>query len=394
LIPIIVSQYTGPGSIGLIVAALYVGQLVSPMLGNLADKYNLYKTFYISGYVMLGLGLLGFVYAHNFANPVLYWFIFAFLQGAGAGTSNTISYSFVVEFHPKEEWDGRLGWLQTFYGAGQSMGLILASMIGHIPATGMLISAGLMIPGLILGRIALPDTGKKPHRGPGFKAKAHNVPAGGPGRSPASLLRHYEHMVPSKIKGMLSELKGKFGIFIVSWFLLMFGTWLIYNFYPLLMKSAFSINSNISSMYYAIAAVIGVFFYAPSGTLSQKFGSRKIVFIGILMTLVSIGAISILTFFASDVQSVLVPVFYIILPVAWSPLIVAGTAMAGDVSPLPQGATMGLFNATTALASVTAAVAGGFVARLLDYEALFYVGAVIVIISFFLYLPLLKKEKK
>src|SRR6056297_3281910 len=61
LIPLIVAQATGPGNIGLIIAALYLGQLVSPTFGKLADKYNRYKTFYIAGYIMLGLGLVGFV---------------------------------------------------------------------------------------------------------------------------------------------------------------------------------------------------------------------------------------------------------------------------------------------------------------------------------------------
>src|SRR6056297_2382977 len=388
LIPLIVAQATGPGNIGLIIAALYLGQLVSPTFGKLADKYSRYKTFYIAGYVMLGLGLIGFVTTQS----IILWILFAFLQGAGAGTSNTISYSFVVEFHPKKEWDGRLGWLQTFYGTGQAMGLIMASVLGKLPVVGMLICAGLMVPGIILGRMGLPDTSKDKNRAPHFKPETHAVPIKGPARTPFSLIRHYEHLFSSKEKQDKVILKSSFGHYIITWFLVMFGTWLIYNFYHLLMREVFHFDATISSMYYAIAAVIGIFFYAPAGSWAAKYGSRKIVFIGLIMTLVALSGVTALIYVSQTLQTILVPIFFIIMPIAWSPLIVAGTALASELTPVSQGTAMGVYNATTALASVTAAVVGGFVAEKFTYTGVCLLASVMVIISVVSFLPLLKKK--
>ena len=51
---------------------------------------------------------------------------------------------FIVEYKPKQEWDARVGWLQTFYGIGQAAGLGLAAYLQARPELGLMVSAGLM----------------------------------------------------------------------------------------------------------------------------------------------------------------------------------------------------------------------------------------------------------
>lgn len=122
LLPLLVES-AGLENVGLVVAALYIGQVLSPVLGNLADRTWRYNLLYLAGYALLAAGCSGFA----LSNMTLLWAIFAFVMGTGVGASNTVSYSYIVEFHPRKEWDERLGWLQTFYGTGQSMGLMVAA---------------------------------------------------------------------------------------------------------------------------------------------------------------------------------------------------------------------------------------------------------------------------
>lgn len=387
LLPIIVAKFQGPANVGLVVALFYVGQVISPVFGNLADKTKRYGLFFLGSFAILAIGLLGFVLSRTTS----LWCIFAFLQGAGAGIANTVSYSFIVEFKPESEWDGRLGWLQTFYGTGQAIGLMLAAAIQSHASFSLYFCAALMLPGIILGRIGLPKAKKESSTR--SEAKEHDVPAMSHARTPATLLRHYEHLGLKEINGLKSEWLSFFGLFVASWFFLMLGTWMIYNLYPLLMKQAYDIPAGLSSLYYGVAATIGVFFYAPSGSWAGRFGSAKIVLVGVLMTLFSILGMALLLFAGATIQKWLVPPVFIVLPVAWSPMIVAGTALAGKLAKGSQGTAMGLFNATTAVGSVVAALLAGSVAQWLDYGATCWVAAGVTVVGMLLFLPITVKKQ-
>ena len=82
LLPLIVES-AGPENVGMVVAALYVGQIISPVLGGLADRTRRYGFFYLSGYVLLAAGFSGFA----LSDMTVLWVICAFVMGAGAGAS-------------------------------------------------------------------------------------------------------------------------------------------------------------------------------------------------------------------------------------------------------------------------------------------------------------------
>ncbi|MFN2342930.1 MAG: MFS transporter [Desulfonatronovibrio sp.] len=387
LLPIIVAQGQGPGYVGLVVAMFYVGQVISPLIGKLADRTRQFGLIFLGSFALLALGLIGFVLTTN----IFLWCIFAFIQGAGAGAGNTTAYSYIVEFRPESEWDARLGWLQTFYGTGQAAGLLIAAAIQSQASLGLWACALLMIPGVLLARIGLPRISRQESNR--TTTATHNVPAMTHARTPASILRHYEHLSWKKLKGLSAQWWSFFGLFMLSWFLLMLGTWMIYNLYPLLMKNAFNIPAGLSSLYYGIAATIGIFFYAPCGSWAVKYGSSKVVLMGIIATLISISGMAVLLLFGQNIQAWLVPPVFILLPVAWSPMIVAGTALTGKLCSGSQGSAMGLFNAATAVASVSAALIAGGLAQKLGYGAICWTAASVVGIGLLLFMPVLRHSQ-
>ncbi|MFP4396655.1 MAG: MFS transporter [Desulfonatronovibrio sp.] len=385
LLPVIVAQSRGPAYVGLVVAMFYVGQVISPLIGKLADVTRRFALIFLGSFVLLALGLAGFVFTTN----ILLWCVFAFMQGAGAGAGNTTAYSFIVEFSTESEWDARLGWLQTFYGTGQAAGLLIAAVVQSWPGPGIWLCVFLMVPGIFLARKGLPERSGQKQAERSLPA-THDVPAMSHARSPMSVLRHYEHMSWQRLKALGAQWWSFFGLFMLSWFLLMLGTWMIYNLYPLLMSNAYGVSAGLSSLYYGIAAMIGIFFYAPSGSWAVKFGSAKIVLLGIIATFGSICGMAMLLLAGSGVQSWLVPPVFILLPVAWSPMIVAGTALTAKLCSGSQGSAMGLFNAATALASVTAALLAGIIAQKFGYGGICWAGSVVVGLGMILFFPVLK----
>lgn len=382
LLPLIVAQAGGAGRAGLVVAAFYLGELLAPLWGGLTEKTRQYKLIYLSGFIMLALGMGLF----TFAPSLIWWIILAFIQGSGAAASNTVAGMYIVEYKPKEEWDRRIGWLQTFYGTGQTLGLGLAALLQAKADWGMLFCGILMLPALWIGAKGLPPNkgGQKPDR-VHFDHRKHK-----PARHGLSLLHHYHRPTLSAVKHLFREGRSRFGLFILCWFVVMFGTWMIYNLYPLIMNHVYHINAGLSSLYYAVGAGVGIGFYAWSGVLGQKIGDAWILTIGNIMTVVSIGGLALWAYLDTGHNALLVPLTFLLQPIAWSPLIVAATALTGGLATIPEGEAMGIFNATTALASVLSALAAGFLADHFGYALVVLLAAIICAGGLAIGLPILQ----
>ncbi|MEJ2695377.1 MAG: MFS transporter [Candidatus Sulfobium sp.] len=385
LMPIVVNAAGNAARVGTVVAFFYLGQLLSPLVGAFTDRTGLHRLVYLAGYVLLGAGL-GFF---PFTGSVWFWMALAFLQGVGSGASNTVAAMFVVEYHPKPEWDPRIGWLQTFYGIGQCLGLVLVSYLQARPEVGLVISGLLMVAGMALGARGLPAP--QAHRKPGqveFERRSHRPP-----RSVYSMLNVYERTILDIFHREFREWFSPFGLYIAGWFFVMLATWLIGVLFPLLMKETFAISYRSSSLYYAAGAAIGIFAYEPSGALGEKIGDGWIVGIGTVMTVISLAGLSLLAYVRTGFNSWLIPVIYILIPIAWSPLIVGGTAWTAQLATFEEGEALGYFNAATAVSSVIAAFAAGDIAHRFSYGMVLVVAAISSFAGLLLFIPLLAKKK-
>ena len=386
LMPILVNDAGDAAKAGTVIGSFYIGQMLAPLMGVLTDRTGRHRTFYLAGYLLLAIGLGLF----PFTSLVWFWMVLAFIQGVGSGTSNTVAAMFIVEYKPKAEWDARVGWLQTFYGIGQAAGLGLAAALQARPEIGLMISAGLMVPGVVLGARRLPPPHEYYRRVTAkFSRSLHRPP-----RTVYSMLHRYEGTIVNSLKRLFQEWHSMFGIYIAGWFLIMLATWLIGALYPLLMKSAFNLSYSMSSMYYALGAVIGIFAYTPSGTMGKRIGEGRVVIIGTIMTLVSISVLAVLAHTNSGVNHWLVPVIYILIPVAWSPLIVGGTAWAAQLATFEEGEALGLFNATAAIAAVIAAFAAGQIAHKLGYGMILIIASGTSLLSLTCFIPLSFRAKR
>jgi MFS family permease len=384
--PIVVNNAGDAAKAGTVIAFFYIGQMLAPLMGVITDRTGQHRLFYLSGYVLLAVGLALF----PFTQLLWFWMGLAFLQGVGSGTSNTVAAMFIVEYNPKSEWDARIGWLQTFYGVGQAAGLGLASILQARPEIGLLVSAGLMAPAILLGARGLPPSHahQKPEKTE-FSRHLHRPP-----RTVYSVLHRYEGAVWKSLRRLCQEWRSSFGVYIAGWFFVMLATWLIGALFPLLMKGAFNISYSRSALYYAFGAVIGIFAYTPSGTLGKRIGDGWVVIIGTIMTVISLAALSALAYLHSGLNQWLVPVMYVLIPIAWSPLIVGGTAWAAQLATFEEGEALGSYNATTAVAAVVAAFGAGLLAHNFGYGMILVVATVASLLAVACFIPLLSSAKR
>ncbi|MCK4722592.1 MAG: hypothetical protein KAT75_04780, partial [Dehalococcoidia bacterium] len=126
----------------------------------------------------------------------------------------------------------------------------------------------------------------------------------------------------------------------------------------------------------------------------KKIGDGWVVIIGTIMTVVSVAGMAILAYVHTGFNQWLVPVVYILIPIAWSPLIVGGTAWAAQLATFEEGEALGSFNGMTAVAAVIAAFAAGLVAHHFGYGMILVVATVASVLALLCFTPLLPSAKR
>jgi len=377
LLPLLVNQAGSAAQVGLVMGMVSLGGLAAPVWGHLADRYRLHRWLLTGGLFLTTVGLAAFLFA---GQPIL-WLILALIQSIGAAGAATVANLFVVEVHPKEEWDERIGWLQTFYGGGQVVGLMVAGIFSQeYLRLGLWIAAGLTV---LAGLLAWLTTHTPPPPAEGKPVLLHPPHSGEWAISSPSRLFHH---ISLKSLGRLGvSLRSTFGVFLTGWVLTFGGAAVVFSFYPVMMQKVFGLAPSISSAAFALAAGLGLALYTPAGHWSERWGAPRVLRSGLALRLLAFAGLFGLQFLHSSVAGWLAAVAFILVVLAWSLLSVSGTLLVAQLSPAGEGEGLGVFNAASALAGMIGAALGGWVAGVWGYPAalLLSVGSTILGLALF-----------
>jgi DHA1 family tetracycline resistance protein-like MFS transporter len=363
LIPLIVSRSGNAGLVGLVVAAVSLGGLSAPLWGSLADRHRLHRLLLAGGMLIASVGLAAFALT---TNPVV-WCLLALVQGLGSASAATVANLFVVEAHPKSEWDQRIGWLQTTYGIGQVAGLLLVGYLTKTDLrTGFWLAAGLCAVGASVGWF----TTKTPLAQPGLNpvllhpVKHSELTISSPQRS-----FHSPNM--KGLKHLGQTLHSPFGVFLLVWLLAFAGPAAVFSQYPVLMQKLFGTPPSTASFAFAIVAAVGLSLYTPAGNWSKKQGPILILRGAQVMRWLAFSGMLWLAFTRTSASAGwLALLLFGFVVLAWSLMSVSGTALAAQLSPVGEGQGLGIFNAMTAIAAILGAVLGGWTAQIWGYQSI------------------------
>jgi MFS transporter, DHA1 family, tetracycline resistance protein len=369
LLPLLVGRTSGAADIGFVMAAFSLGGLMAPVWGGLADRYRLHRWLLIGGLLGTAAGAAVFPFAPMLSGRI----VLALLSSIGLAAASTVANLFIVEVHPESEWDSRIGWLQTFYGGGQVVGLVLAGMIGQAAAEkGFWLAGGIAFVAVLP---ALLGTGKQTavllSPRPVLAHPAHQTewPVG----SPQHL---YHHLNLRALRKLFAALKSSFSLFLIAWLCSFGGCAAFFSFYPVLMQAEYNVSPGRSSAAYALAAALGLILYAPAGAWSLRRGPLPVLRAALVLRITAFLALAILAVLSFLGRGWLAMLFVLFVVLAWSLLSVSSTALVAFLSPGNEGEGMGLFNAVTALSGVIGAVIGGWAANLWSYFAIPIIGIV------------------
>jgi len=369
-------------------AAFSLGGLTAPFWGVLADRFRLHR-WLLCGGLLLGCG--GLVLFSLTSQPGL-WIVLAVLVGLGVAGAATVANLFVVEVHPKSEWDERIGWLQTFYGVGQVVGLVLAGILSQVDLRiGLLVGAGLTGFAALLGWLTT-------HTPPSALAETPVLlhPARHSEGVSISPQRLFHHLNSTSIRNLASAVRSPFGVFLLMWLLAIGGSAAFFSQYPVLMQNVYGISPDVSSLAFAVVAGIGLVLYSPAGNWSDHFGAGKVMRAAQGIRLLAYLGLMGLVFVQSGFKDVLALIGFGFVVCAWSLISVSGTSLAASLSPVGEGEGLGIYNATNALAGVLGAILGGWVAGTwgISFIPIVAVAGLILGVAISFFLPGLKINKR
>lgn len=373
LLPLMIVALTHHLSwVAYVMGGFNLGLLTSPLWGTLADRKQLHRPIFFGGFLVLSLALA----VMPFLPGIFTWSGLSLLAGAGTSAVATMASLFIVEFDPQNEWEPRLGWLQTFNGGGQVGGLLLAGIFASNFKAGLICAALAAIPAIWLGAKGLPTAAK--HYGWAAEIGDHMrrdldwrflANFGRPELLGGGLLRFSHHLSLRGAHRLGDVMHTRFGRFLLSWFAVAFGIAAFFAYFPVAMQKAYSVAPALTSSVYAMTAAIALVLYSVGGQLSGRFGAGRVYRWSLMLRFLGFGLL-LLVFFLPIPKTLTALAGFVLIIIAWPLQSISGTTLTARLTPVSQGAAMGLFNASGAVATVVGTFLGGPLVQFIGYPSL------------------------
>ena len=384
LLPLMIEGVSGHlSTVAYVMGSYDIGLLSAPLWGLAAEKQHLYRSLFIGGFFLSAIAVATFPETHTLVE----WLVAALLLGAGTSGSATIASLFIVNFAPREEWEPRIGMLQTFNGSGQVVGLLLASMFSHgIYNVGLWLAAAILVPALPLGLLGLPVTSsiavkghvpQHPYRRLDIRALSVfprvNLPSG--------FGYHLHGSVLQGIRRLPDTFGTPFARFLLSWFFLGLGVTGFFTYFPLFLAHSYGLAGYLSSLIYALSAALGIGLFIFASKWSANYGASIVYQIGLWLRFGGFIILLITLFLPLGWKSTISSIGFAIIVLSWPILSVSGTGLAAYLTPFSEGAAMGLFNASLALATVIGAFLSGPLIAIFGYKVIVVMALFLIIVA-------------
>ncbi len=352
-----------PGLASLAGALLNLGLAVgAPVAGWLSARIS--RVGALAG-SLLGAGLA--FLAFSLPQPVI--FLSATLAvGLCASVGLTLATLFVIGWYPKARWDAQIGWLQTWMGAGQVLGLLAASVVTgrrELAALG----AGLLLMAAAWAARLPPPAATGATLGPGHAARR-------PPRTEVVGVMTLHHLAAFHPREWPILRQRAMLVFLVPWSLVQLGTAPLFALYPLLLRARFDLPTSVAAGLFALAALVGAVLYVPAGALTKRYGAPRVLVASYAARALALALVAAAILLRA---APLVAGGFVLVVATWSFLAVAGNARLADLAPPNSvGAEFGAAAAVATLAKVVGNLLAGALVAGLGYGAIVGAGAALL----------------
>jgi MFS family permease len=346
---------------GLTFAAFSLSGIVAPVFGAWADRTGRHRDLLIGGTFAAGAFLLLFDAVQMPLSLLL-----AAGAGLGAAAATTAGNVIAIQGAPEDEWDMRVATLQRFVSGGQVLGLIVAGILARRhPGDGFIVAGGAM---LAAGMLSL---------APSRRWARSSAAAQQPGR----------RLDRQKLIAYLSVINRPMRQFLLIWLIAYSAMNGFAALFPVAMTRQFGMDPILPSAAYALGVGFSLMIYPLAGGMTHRRGGMRIYLTGLLARVAVLGPLAALGWLQIGPAALLALAGFALIQFVW-PLIAVGTnSLSVRYAPTARAESVGLFNATTSLASATGSAAAGAIYAANGFGALAAsafgaVGAAIMLTAF------------
>ncbi len=166
------------------------------------------------------------------------------------------------------------------------------------------------------------------------------------------LLNHSHHLQGEALRRFLKSMDWEFTRFLLAWAAISFGTAPFFAYYPLIMDRTFGIAPATIAVVYAFAAAVGVAVFVAAGRAAQQFGARSVFLLGLALRASGFGMLAGVALVAPWGTPTGAILAFMLVVLAWPLLSVSATGLAASLTPVGEGAAMGLLASSSAIATV------------------------------------------
>ncbi len=355
--PMILSQGGTPADAGMIVGLLPFVALLSPVFGNIADRFRLHREMVLAGLVALVLASI----TMSFAEQELTYVVGALLFGTGGGLIVVANLGMLAGSGLDEDvMAKRMGLLQMSLPFGQftALGISAALLaLGIEVQTLFLMHAGVAAIGFV---VMWPLTRAPAERVAGqidaADARTAALPAGS-----------------GKRVGFAAIVFSGFGLFLLINFLSQFGEQIVESQYPNYLNDVFKIEPDIAAVAMAVAVLVSAPLYPVSGRWAAQKGPKAPFMVSMAIRTLTVAGLAFISIGVGDASSglqTLALVLYGLMIVVYPFFEVNTSLLAARMSPIGPGGGQGFQGGATNLAGIVGGFTAGWLANQAGYDTL------------------------
>ncbi len=372
--PLIVSQGGSPADAGMVVGLLPFVALLSPVFGNLADRFRIHREMVLTGLVALVLASITLA----FAEQDLTYIVGALLFGTGGGLIIVANLGMLAGSGMKEEpMAKRMGLLQMTLPFGQFAALGISAA---------LLALGVEVQDLFFMHAAVAAVGFVVMWGLA-RPPAERVRDQLDAEAEAAVIATSTGTSVGKRLGFAAVVFSAFGLFLLVNFLSQFGEQIIESQYPNYLADVFKVEPGAAALAMAVAVLISAPLYPVSGRWAARKGPKLPFMVSMAVRTATVAGLAIISIDIGDagegVQTVAL-LLYGLMIVVYPFFEVNTSLIAAKTSPVGPGGGQGFQGGATQLAGIVGGFTAGWLADQAGYDTLAWVATGLGVAAFVL----------
>jgi predicted MFS family arabinose efflux permease len=194
----------------------------------------------------------------------------------------------------------------------------------------------------------------------------------------AGVQQNAHHFSLGQFRAFISVISPALTRFLMVWFISYTAMNGIAVLFPVIMTLHYGMSPIFPAVAYAFGICASLFVYRRVSKLTTKYGSANVMILGLSARLILFCALAFLSLFSAHWTGLAVLVTFSLIQLAWPLLAISTISMSVSLARQARGEGIGLFNATSSIASSAGAATGGFVFGLYGFSTLSFTAVGVV----------------